>query len=58
MNERRNYAVYVEGMGFENDVERVVSMTKEQARAIEWFMEEFDVGGCIELAENYEAEEI
>jgi hypothetical protein len=33
-------------------------MTSEQANTIRWFMENFDIDGCIELAENYEGEEI
>lgn len=58
MEEKRNYVVYVEGSGFGDDIERVVSITKEQARVIKWFMNNFDINGCVELAENYEGEEI
>lgn len=58
MEEKRNYVVYVEGSGLSDDIERVVHITKEQAKAIEWVMENFDIDGYIELAEKYEGEEI
>ena len=56
MEEKRNYVVYVE-INYET-VERVILITAEQANAIWWFMENFDIDGTIELAENYEGEEI
>ena len=60
MEEKRNYVVYVEGNSWTGteDIERVVKMTASQARTIEWFMNNFNVDGTIELAENYEGEEI
>lgn len=59
MEERKNYVIYVNGGSFDDDeVERVVSITKEQVRTIRWFIENFDINGCIELAEIYEGEEI
>lgn len=60
MEEKRNYVVCVEensctGIG---DIERVVKITTSQANTIRWFMEYFNINGCVELAENYEGEEI
>lgn len=55
--ERKNYVIYLADEG----KERIVSMTKEQADTIRWFMEnvlEYEDGSAVELAENYEAEEI
>ena len=59
MEEKRNYVIYVEDnhRGFEEQ-ERVVRMTTEQANTIRWFMDNFDIDGTVELAENYEGEEI
>lgn len=59
MEEKRNYVIYVEDnyQGIEEQ-ERVVRMTTEQANTIRWFMENFDIDGTVELAENYEGEEI
>ena len=56
MEEKRNYVVYTED--YCAKTERVVKMTREQAKAIEWFMENYDIDGSVELAENYEGEEI
>ena len=55
--EKRNYVVYSED-GDYNPIERVVSMNNVQANAIQWFMETFDIEGGVELAENYEGEEV
>jgi len=59
MEEKRNYVIYVEDnhRGFEEQ-ERVVRMTTEQANTIRWFMDNFDIDGTVELAEDYEGEEI
>jgi len=57
MEERRNYVIYSED-GDYNPTERVVSISNAQANAIRWFMETFDIEGGVELAENYEGEEI
>lgn len=56
MEEKRNYVVYANANY--DEIERVVLMTAEQANAIRWFMENFDIDGTVELAENYEGEEI
>lgn len=56
MEEKRNYVVYCNIN--DEDIERVVLMTREQANAIRWFMDTFDFDGAVELAENYEGEEI
>ena len=55
MEEKRNYVIYTEDI---EGIERVVLMTANQANAIRWFMENFDIDGTVELAENYEGEEI
>jgi len=56
MEEKRNYVVY---STIDNEeVERVVLMTKEKADAIRWFMDNFEIDGTVELAENYDGEEI
>lgn len=57
MEEKRNYVIYTEDGNY-NPIERVVSMTNTQANAIRWFMGTFDIEGGIELAENYEGEEL
>lgn len=56
MQEKRNYVIYIDI--HLNAIERVILMTAEQANAIRWFMENFDIDGTVELAEDYEAEEI
>jgi hypothetical protein len=56
MEEKRNYVVYTEGHW--DKIERVVKMTETQAESISWFIDHFDIDGCVELAENYEGEEI
>ena len=59
MGEKRNYVIYIDNGGFQNDeIERVVKMTETQAKTIEWFINKFNISGCIELAEHYEGEEI
>jgi hypothetical protein len=59
MEEKRNYVVYVsDGFCGHNDTERVVKMTEIQAKAIEWFIDACGIDGTIELAENYNGEEI
>ena len=55
MEEKRNYVIYTASI---EEMERVVLMTADQANAIRWFMENFDIDGTVELAENYEGEEI
>lgn len=57
MEEKRNYVVYT-NEGYNEEIERVVKITESQAKAIDWFMENFDIDGCVELAEKYEGEEI
>ena len=56
MEEKRNYVIYT-NINYE-EIERVVLMNKTQAEAIRWFMENFDIDGSVELAENYQGEEI
>ena len=56
MEEKRNYVVYT-NMNYE-EIERVVLMTETQAKTLNWFMENFDIDGTVELAENYQGEEI
>jgi DNA-binding MarR family transcriptional regulator len=56
MEEKRNYVVF-SSIDYD-ETERIVSMTKAQADAIRWFMDNFNINGCVELAENYEGEEI
>ena len=56
MEEKRNYVIYV-NLDYE-ETERVVLMTTEQANTIRWFMDTWDIDGTVELAENYEGEEI
>ena len=54
--EKRNYVIYSE---FNHEpIERIVVMTETQARAINWFINNFGLIGGVELAENYEGEEI
>jgi len=56
MEEKRKYVIYSE---FNHEpIERIVVMTETQARAINWFINNFGLIGCVELAENYEGEEI
>lgn len=56
MEEKRKYVIYSE---FNHEpIERVVVMTTEQANTIRWFIDNFGLIGCVELAENYEGEEI
>ena len=33
-------------------------MTETQAESISWFIDHFGIDGCVELAEDYEGEEI
>lgn len=57
MEEKRNYVVYLA----KEDLERVVLMTFSQAQALRWFIKNIlscEDGSCVELAENYEGEEI
>ena len=56
MEEKRNYVIYT-NIDYE-EVERVVLMNETQAKAISWFMENFNIDGTVELAENYQGEEI
>lgn len=56
MEEKRNYVIYCNINGVE--VERIILMTFEKAKAIQWFMDTFDLDGVVELAENYQGEEI
>ena len=56
MEEKRNYVVYCNIDG--EEFERVILMTAEKAKAIQWFIDTFDFDGAVELAENYEGEEI
>ena len=56
MEEKRNYVVYAEVDG--NLKERIILMNETQAKAIEWFIDRFNIDGSVELAENYVAEEI
>jgi len=57
MEEKRNYVIYL-NEGYNEEIERVVKMTESQAKVIDWFMENFDIDGTIELAEKYKGEEI
>lgn len=56
MEEKRNYVIYA-NMDYE-EIERVVLMNETQAKAINWFIKNFNINGCVELAENYEGEKI
>lgn len=56
MEEKRNYVVYCDVNG--EDFERVIFTTAEKAKVIQWFINTFDFDGAVELAENYEGEEI
>ncbi len=56
MEEKRKYVIYYNIDG--EEIERIVSMTKEKADAIQWFIDTFDLDGEIELIEKYEGEEI
>lgn len=56
MEEKRNYVVF--GIIDNEEVEHVVLMTEEKANAIRWFLDTFEIDGCVELAENYKGEEI
>jgi hypothetical protein len=61
MEEKRNYVVYTNGNGGcygIEEQEHIVKMSAIQADAIRWFMENFDIDGCVEFAENYKGEEI
>lgn len=59
MEEKRNYVIYIEDTrNFVEEKERVVLMTEQKAKTIKWFMDTFDINGCVELAENYQGEEI
>lgn len=51
---KEKYVIYYD----HDDSEVIMKMTKEQAKAIEWFMDEFNIDGTIETVENYEAREI
>lgn len=55
MEEKRNYVIYTSDYV---EKEHVVKMTRTQANAIRWFIDYFDIDGAVELAENYEGEEI
>ena len=57
MEEKRNYVVYYCNIYGEN-IERVIFTTPEKAKAIRWFIDTFHLDGAVELAENYEGEEI
>ena len=56
MEEKRNYVVYA-SLNYE-ETERVVLMTAEQAKTIQWFMDTWDIDGTVALAEDYVGEEI
>lgn len=58
MEEKRNYVVYVDDAYGLTEMERIVTMTESQAKAIRWFMDINNLRGCVELAENYNGEEI
>lgn len=53
MEEKRNYVIYVDNSYGLSKIERIVTMTESQAKAIRWFMDMNDIRGCVELAENY-----
>lgn len=55
MEEKRNYVVYTADY---DERERVIKITLAQANAIRWFIDYLDINGVVELAENYEGEEI
>jgi len=54
--EKRNYVVYCNLDG--EDIERVILMTEEKAKAIEWFINAFDLDGSVVPANDYMGEEI
>ena len=56
MEQKKNYVVYCYADG--KETERIISMTKEKADAIQWFIDTFDLDGTVEPAESYEGEEI
>ena len=59
MEEKRNYVVYTSNCcGVMEEVEHVIKMSEAQAEAIRWFMNIYDIDGCVELAEKYEGMEI
>lgn len=51
---KEKYVIYYD----DDESEKVVIMTTEQAKAIAWFISEFNIDGCIETIEKYEAKEI
>lgn len=57
MEEKRNYVVYYCNI-YGEDIERVIFTTPEKAKTIRWFIDTFHLDGAVELAENYEGEEI
>jgi len=59
MEEKRNYVIYTndDRLGIEEQ-ERVIKMSRTQVGAIRWFMDTYGIEGCVELAEDYEGEEI
>jgi hypothetical protein len=58
MEDIRNYVVYIDDSYGLSEMERVVAMTESQAKAIRWFMDMNDIRGCVEIADDYEAEVI
>ena len=56
MEEKRNYVVF--GTVDYEDIERVILMNETQAKAIRWFIDNFNIDGGVELAEDYSGEEI
>lgn len=58
MEEKRNYVVYINSCYPKEEQEHIVKMSAIQANAIRWFMEYYDIDGTVELAENFEGEEI
>ncbi len=58
MEEKRNYVVYTDDCYSMEEQEHVVKISATQADAIRWFMNTFNIDGCVEIAEEYEAEEI
>ena len=58
---KQNYVVYMSGnggcFGIEEQ-EHIIKMSADQADAIRWLMNTFDIDGCVELAQDYEGDEI
>ena len=50
---KENYAVW-----FDDDTEKVVKMTEEQAKAINWVFDTLAIAGRAEKANDYKGDEI